>query len=49
MKQYRVSIWTTIDIEADNERDAQDMAHDSIVNGEIKTQDYEINAEERDE
>ena len=49
MKQYRVSIWTTIDVEAENERDAEDIAHDSIVNGEIRTRDYEIEAEERDQ
>lgn len=48
MKQYRVHIWTTIDVEAENERDAEDMAHDSIVNGEIRTRDFFLEAEERD-
>jgi hypothetical protein len=46
MKSYRVSIWTTVDVEAGNELIAEEIARDMLINQEIKNRDFFTNAEE---
>lgn len=48
MTVYRVSVWASIEVEADNERDAEDKAHDAVLDGAIRMRDYEFTAEELD-
>jgi hypothetical protein len=48
MTVYRVSVWASIEVEADNERDAEEKAHDAVLAGEIRMRDYEFTAEETD-
>jgi len=48
MKSYRVSVWASVDVQAENEQDACDKAHDAVLNQEIKMRDYEFDAEETD-
>ena len=48
MKEYRVSIWTSVNVQADNEKQAEEIAHDELINGEIRFREFEFNAEERD-
>lgn len=48
MKEYRVSIWTSVNIQADNEKQAEETAHNQLINGAIKFREFEFNAEERD-
>ena len=40
MKTYRVTIWTTVDIEAGNNAIAEEIAKDMLINGEIKNRDF---------
>lgn len=40
MNTYRVSIWTTVDIEAGSSQIAEEIARDMLVNGEIKNRDF---------
>lgn len=42
MRTYRVSIWTTYEVEADNEQEAIDKTRDAIADYEIKNRDYEV-------
>jgi hypothetical protein len=39
---YRVSVWTSVDVEADCERDAEDMVHDMLIGCSIKPCDFII-------
>ena len=48
MKNYRVTIWTSVDIEANNPEEAETMAYDDFVNGEIKNKYFITEAEETD-
>jgi|694.fasta_scaffold23096_16 hypothetical protein len=48
MKNYRVSIWTTVDVEAGNELIAEEIARDMLTTGEIKNRDFFTNAEIQD-
>ena len=48
MKEYRVSIWTSVNVKAKTEKQAEEIAHDQLVNGEIKMREFEFTAEERD-
>ena len=48
MTVYRVSIWASVEVEAENEQEACDMAHDIVLFQEIKMRDYEFTAEETD-
>ena len=45
MTDYRVSVWASINVEADTEEQARDIAHDMVLNQEIKMRDYEFTAE----
>jgi hypothetical protein len=46
MKNYRVTIWTTVDVEADTPKEAEQLAHDDLINGEIKNSYFMVKAEE---
>ena len=56
---YRVSVWTSVDVEADCEIDAEDMVYDMLIGCSIKPRefsidvidviDYEVEAEETNE
>ena len=48
MKEYRVSVWTSVNVKAETEKQAEEIAHDQLVNGEIKMREFEFTAEERD-
>lgn len=48
MTVYRVSVWASIEVEAESEEQACDMAHDAVLNNEIKMREYEFSAEETD-
>jgi hypothetical protein len=48
MTVYRVSVWTSVEVEAENEEQACDLAHDMVLNQEVKMRDYEFTAEETD-
>ena len=39
---YRVSIYASVDVEAIDEKDAEDKAAQLIINGELKIRDYEL-------
>ena len=47
MKKYRVTIWTSVDIEAESESLASDLAMDKFVNGQIKNRDFFCDPEEK--
>jgi hypothetical protein len=40
MKTYRVTIWTTVDVQAGNDDIAEVIAKDMLINGEIKNRDF---------
>jgi uncharacterized membrane protein len=46
MQTYRVSIWTSVDVEAGNKAIAEEIAKDMLINGEIKNRDFSAEAEE---
>lgn len=46
MKNYRVTIWTTLDIEANTAEQAENEAYEDLVNGEIKNKYFTVEAEE---
>jgi uncharacterized membrane protein len=48
MKEYRVSVWASVNVKAETEKQAEEIAHDQLVNGEIKMREFEFTAEERD-
>lgn len=48
MKNYRVSLWACVDVEAHDENEAVEEAQNALINGEIKNRDYEFTAEETD-
>ena len=43
--KYRVSIWTTVDVEAESEEEAIEKGYDA-VGCELKPRDYTLDAEE---
>lgn len=49
MKQYRVTIWVTQDIEANTPEEAEDQAYDLFVCGDIRNRDFVVEAEEKEE
>jgi hypothetical protein len=46
MKTYNISIYASITVEANNEQEAQDIAHDMVLNQEVKMRDFQFEAEE---
>jgi len=48
MTDYRVSIWASVNVTADNEEEACGLAHDMVLNQDIKMRDYEFDAQARD-
>lgn len=48
MKEYRVSVYASVNVEAETEEQARAVAHDMVLNQEVKMRDYEFEAQERD-
>jgi hypothetical protein len=48
MKQYRVAIFASVNVEAENEEQAIGMAQDAVLNGQIKMREFEFEAQERE-
>jgi hypothetical protein len=48
MKYYRVAIFASVNVEAENEDDAIRQARDIVIEGAIKTHDYEFEAQDRE-
>jgi len=48
MSVYRVSIWASYEVEAENEEDACNKAHDAVLNQELKMREFEFSAEHTD-
>lgn len=48
MKKYRISVWASLEVEAKDLADALDQAHDAVIGCNIKTRDFEFEAEEID-
>ena len=48
MKEDRVSVYASVNVEAETEEQARELAHDMVLNGEVKMRDYEFEAQERD-
>jgi len=48
MKQYRVAIFASVNVEAENEEQAIGMAQDAVLNGQIKMSEFEFEAQERE-
>lgn len=48
MTVYRVSIWTSYEVEASSEEEAEEKARDAVAGQEIPTRWYEFVAEETD-
>ena len=46
MKEYRVSIWTSVDVEALNEVQAVDIAKEMFIYGAIQNRDFFFEPEE---
>lgn len=46
MKSYRVSVWASVDVQAETEQEACDKAHDMVLNQEVKMRDFEFTPEE---
>jgi hypothetical protein len=47
MNTYRVTIWTTVDVEAEEELIAQEIARDMLIHGEIKNRHFFTQAEKQ--
>jgi hypothetical protein len=48
MKYYRVAIFASVCVEAENEDDAIEQARHIVIDGAIKTHDYEFEAQDRE-
>ena len=48
MKYYRVGIFASVNVEAENEDDAIAQARYIVIEGAIKTHDYEFEAQDRE-
>ena len=48
MKEYRVSIWNSVNVQADNEKQAEEIVLKKLINNKIKFREFEFNAEEMD-
>ena len=46
MKKYRVMIWTSVDVEAESDEEAQEKASDMLIGGEINNGEFFIEPEE---
>lgn len=46
MKKYRVMIWTSVDVEAESDDQAQEKASDMLIGGEINNGEFFIEPEE---
>lgn len=48
MKNYMVSLWACVDVEAHDENEAVEKVQNALINGKIKNRDCEFTAEETD-
>lgn len=48
MKKYRVSIWTSVDVEAENENKAAEIAENMFISGAIKNREFFFDPEENE-
>lgn len=48
MNYYRVGIFASVNVEAENEERAIEIAHDAVLNAEIKMSEFEFEAQERE-
>lgn len=48
MTVYRVSIFASHEVEAENEEEACNKAHDAVLNQEVKMRAFEFEAQETD-
>jgi len=48
MKYYRVGIFASVNVEAENEDDAIHQARHIVIDGTIKTHEYEFEAQDRE-
>lgn len=48
MKYYRVGIFASVNVEAENEEEAIREARYMVIDGAIKTHDYEFEAQDRE-
>ena len=48
MKYYRVGIFASVNVEAENEYEAMRQARHMVIDGAIKTHDYEFEAQDRE-
>lgn len=48
MKYYRVGIFASVNVEAENEDDAIHQARHIVIDGAIKTHEYEFEAQDRE-
>ena len=48
MKYYRVGIFASVNVEAENEDDAIHQARHIVIEGAIKTHEYEFEAQDRE-
>ena len=48
MKYYRVGIFTSVNVTAENEYEAIREARHMVIDGAIKTHDYEFEAQDRE-
>jgi hypothetical protein len=46
MKKYRVTIWTSVDVEAEDSEEASDLAQTMFVRQEIKNNEFFFEPEE---
>jgi hypothetical protein len=48
MKCYRVAIFASVNVTAENEEQAVDLARHMVIDGAIKTHDYDFEAQDRE-
>ena len=48
MKNYRISIWGSIEVEAEDVEDALDQANDLVIGCSIKSNEWEFDVNEID-
>ena len=48
MKKYRVTIWTSVDVEASDETQASDIAEEMFIDGAIRNRDFFFEPEENE-
>lgn len=47
--KFKVAIFTTLFVEAEDKQKAEDIARDSLIGCEIKTRDFDVDVDEWDD